>query len=839
MIRFKELMCVLIFLPVSGYMQDINRFDLGGDWKFRKQGDINWFEGKVPGCIHLDLIRNGLVDDPFYRDNETKMQWIGETGWEYRREFQLSSKEIAWRHIELVCKGLDTYANVYLNDSLIIVADNMFRDWYSNIRRYLRTGTNVIRIEFPSIINENKARYDRMHLKLPGDEKVVCRKAAYHFGWDWGPKLITCGIWRPIYIRFWEDVNVIGVHYIQKYLTDTLALITAELTFNSSLKDSVRVNIYVDSLSVISENISIGKKAITVFRKDFTIKNPRKWWPNGLGDQKLYRLSHIVTLAGKIVGKGQQRIGLRTIELIKEKDSVGKSFYFKVNGHPVFIKGANYIPQDNFVTRIHDSAYRVLLSDVKNANMNMLRVWGGGIYENDIFYDICDEMGIMIWQDFMFACAMYPGNKGFLDNVRVEAIQNIVRLRHHPSLALWCGNNEIDEGWKNWGWQKQYKYSFEDSAEIYNAYLTIFEKILPENVAKFDSLRPYVPTSPLFGWGRKESLQQGEVHYWGVWWGKEPFEIYKTKVGRFMSEYGFQGFPDLLTIDRFTIPEDRYLSSPVMKIHQKHPVGYETIDEYLLRDYNKPKDFESYVYVSQLLQAEGMKTAIEAHRMAMPVCMGTLFWQLNDCWPVVSWSAMDYFGKKKAFYYWTKKLYDKYMVSPIIKNGRVRIYIVSDNPKPVKATLLIKLMDFNGRILSENKIQAAILANSSTIYFDTLQSALISGLDPGAVVLATSIVIQDKLASDGLLYFSRNKELKLEKPKFTFKSFKVKGGYRIEIATDKLAKNVWLSTDYNGAFSDNYFDLLPGDRKVVMFTTRSSFKDILSQIRIKSLVDTY
>ena len=838
--KFRGLLLSLLFIPFTGFMQDMNKFDLGGEWKFRKQGMNDWLDAKVPGCVHIDLMSNGLIDDPFYRDNESKVQWIGETGWEYEREFNITVKELAWRHVELVCKGLDTYANVYLNDSLVIVADNMFRDWYSDLRRYLRFGKNVIRIEFPSIVNENKSRYDRMRLKFPGDEKVVCRKAAYQFGWDWSPALITCGIWRPIYIRFWDDANVLGVRYIQKNLTDTMALITAEVTINSNLKDSVRVDIYADSLQVIGEMIKTGKSAVTVFRKNFTIRNPRRWWPNGMGLPELYRMDHVVTLNGKIVGKGQQKIGLRTIALVEEKDSIGRSFYFRVNGIPVFIKGANYIPQDNFPARSSDSAYRALITDVKDANMNMLRVWGGGIYEKDIFYDLCDENGIMVWQDFMFACAMYPGDKGFLNNVRVEAIQNIVRLRHHPCLALWCGNNEIDEGWKNWGWQKQYKYSKLDSMTVVGYYKNLFNKIIPDNIAKFDSARSYIPSSPRFGWGRKESMLQGDSHYWGVWWGKEPFGIYEEKVGRFMSEYGFQGFPDLSTIDRFTLPEDRRLDSPVMKIHQKHPSGYEIIDEYLLRDYHKPKDFESYAYVSQLLQAKGLKVAIEAHRRAKPVCMGTLFWQLNDCWPAVSWSARDYFGKKKALFYSVRKLYQTFLVSPVVEKDRIRVYIVSDSIKAVKALLRIKLMDFSGKILSEEKIQTLIPPGSSQVCFDTLLSSVVSVYDPGSMVLKTEVIINKKEVSEGLLYFARDKELNLSKPEFSLRSFQIKDGTRIEITSNTLAKDVFLSVPGSeGDFSDNYFDLLPGEKKIVTLTSPSVIKDIRTQIQIKSLFDTY
>jgi len=822
--------------------QEINTLSLDGSWKFRRAGTHEWMPAKVPGVVHLDLMRNKAIPDPYLADNEPKVQWIGDVGWEYMKTFQYGADNFESRHIELVCKGLDTYANVYLNDSLILVSDNMFREWYVDIKRYLHVGANVLRIQFPAVNPENKSRYGQLPAKLPGDEKVVCRKAAYHFGWDWGPTLVTSGIWRPIAIRKWGALNVINVHFIQKELSDTLAKLSAQFTLFAELDNPCEVRIYLDSAEVMRQSIVLARGA-NILRGDIILKNPERWWPNGMGSPKLYDFRYEVYFDNKIIDRGHQKVGLRNLELVQERDSAGRSFYFKVNGMPVFIKGANYIPQDNFLPRVKDSAYRALIRDVKDANMNMLRVWGGGIYENDLFYDLCDENGILVWQDFMFACAMYPGGKKFFDNVRDEAIQNIVRLRRHPSIALWCGNNEMDEGWKNWGWQKQLGYSADDSARIYKDYKMIFNIILPNNVHGFDTLRPYIPSSPLFGWGKPESMTSGDSHYWGVWWGKEPFSTYERKVGRFMSEYGFQGFPDLSTISRFTTEADRVAGSPVMKAHQKHPTGFETIDEYLLRDYKKPKDFESYAYVSQLLQASGMKTAIEAHRRAKPWCMGTMFWQLNDCWPVVSWSSRDYYGKKKALQYLLPHLYAKVLISPVVENGHVRVYVNSDCLFSQKATMTVKLISFEGKTWFEKKLSADIASNSCKIYFDTLQSLLTGVLNPEGLVLQVTLAGTDpraeKLNEQSLLYFVAPKDMRLSATVINKQVIETGDGYTIRLSSDKLVKNLFLSTQVRGEFSDNYFDLLPGVPVEVQFATKKKLPGMGDLITFKSLADTY
>ncbi len=801
-------------------------------------GTDDWMPAKVPGVVHLDLMNNKVISDPFLRDNESKVQWIGDTGWEYVNAFDNSEKNMSWRHIEMIFMGLDTYANVYLNDSLILVADNMFREWVVDIKSLLHVGTNTLRVQFPAVNQKIKSIYDRLPNKLPGDEKVVCRKAAYHFGWDWGPKFVTSGIWRPVYLRYRNAVNVAGVQFIQKNLTDSIADLSAQFTIDAELDDSVSIRLFDDTTEIVRQTRLLNR-GTNVIRSDFSILNPARWWPNGMGDPTLYNFGYEIYVGKRLVDKGLQRIGLRTIELVQDIDPIGKSFFFKVNSIPVFIRGANYIPQDNFLPRVKDSSYIALIRDVKEANMNMLRVWGGGIYENDIFYDLCDENGIMVWQDFMFACAMYPGNKEFLDNVREEAIQNIVRLRRHPCIALWCGNNEIDEGWKNWGWQKLYNYSSEDSASIYNNYRLIFSTILPSNVKRFDTLRSYIPTSPLHGWGRPESMTEGDSHYWGIWWGKEPFTVYENKVGRFMSEYGFQGFPDFGTIQKFTSPKDRFIGSKVMKAHQKHPAGYETIDEYLLRDYKKPKDFESYLYVSRLLQAKGIKLAIEAHRRAKPWCMGTLFWQLNDCWPAVSWSSRDYYGKKKALHFAIPASFNNLLVSPVVEDGRVRVYISSEKNELIKGILFVKLIDFKGNIYANEEFPIEISGNVSLIYFDTLKTAYLGKLNPAEALCLVNFKDSNDKNYKNLLYFVSPKDLSLPVPMINKQVIETPTGYRIELSCDKLAKNVIISSIVNGEFSDNYFDLLPGESVDVKFTTSKRFSKMADMIVVKSLTDSY
>jgi beta-mannosidase len=801
-------------------------------------GTEEWFPATVPGTAHTDLLKNRLIDDPFYGSNEKAVQWIDEVSWEYYTKFTCSEAVLKKQNVELNFEGLDTYAKVFLNDSLILIADNMFRTWKINCRKYLKEGSNDLKILFESAVKKGQEAASRLPYTLPGDEKVFTRKAQYQYGWDWGPRLVTSGIWRPVTLIAWDDLQINNVHIVQNHLTDSGVQLNFNVEVNCSTEDDYTFSIQHGNAEIKkSSHLAVGKQTVLL---DSEIKNPKQWWPNGLGSANLYSFSCSVSNKSEVFDSRKATTGLRTIELIQQPDSIGKSFYFKVNSIPVFMKGANWIPSDNFLPRVTKEKYRTLLIKAKEANMNMLRVWGGGVYEDDYFYELCDSLGILVWQDFMFACAMYPGDSLFTQNVIEEAKDNIVRLRNHPCIAIWCGNNEIDEGWHNWGWQKQFKYSAKDSAAIWNDYKNLFHHILPTVVTENDS-RSYISSSPRHGWGRKESLTEGDCHYWGVWWGMEPFSMYEKKVGRYMSEYGFQGMPALSTFKKFCGDDELSLTSNSVKHHQKHPTGYETIQAYMDRDYEKPKDFESYIYVSQLLQAAGMKTAIEAHRRAKPYCMGTLYWQLNDCWPVTSWSSIDYYGTEKALHYTVKKCFAPYSISSEKKGDSLYIVAVNDEMKTIKATYRLTLKDFNGTILW-NTEGSTNLDNSKSVTVHTVSVAelLKNGLAEN-LFLKTELEADNKSIADNVYYFTEPKNLSLHKVPVTFAIDSIEAHrFALNVSAPSLAKNVFIDFgDANISLSDNYFDVLPGESKSIELTSTLSLSELKKLIKVKSLVDTY
>lgn len=628
--------------------------EINNHWQFSKKGENKWYDAVVPGCVFTDLMAQGLLDDPFYRDNENTSQWVEQEEWEYKTRFNVDKKLLQKEKIELVFKGLDTYAEIFLNDTPVLRADNMFREWKIDVKALLKEGNNDLTVHFLSPVKEALPLWDRLGYELPGGPKVMTRKPGYHYGWDWGPKLTTSGIWRPVFLRAWNAVKIDSLQLVQTELSKKNALVTAVFDIQSTGTREAVV-----SIEEVNEEKTLNRASVQLVPGTntvsftFEIEDPQLWWTNGLGEPHLYLLDGIVETADGVSENISQKIGLRTLEVVVERDKDGESFYFKLNGEPLFIKGANYIPQDSFLNRVTEARYRKLINDSKETHMNMLRVWGGGFYENDIFYDLCDEAGILVWQDFMFACAMYPGDKAFLENVRREAVDNVKRLRNHACIALWCGNNEIDEAWHNWGWQSQFTES--QRHRVWADYQKLFHDLLPGVVNRFDDRRFYWPSSPKFGRGDPRSLTEGDSHYWGVWHDAEPFEMFREKGGRFQSEYGFQAFPPLETVKRFALPDDFSVESEVMKVHQKHPRGNQLIKTYMERDYNIPDDFEHFLYLSGVLQAEGMKIGIEALRRAKPFCMGSLYWQLNDCWPVVSWSGIDYYGNWKALHYFVKK----------------------------------------------------------------------------------------------------------------------------------------------------------------------------------------
>ncbi len=854
------------------------------DWEFRKRGDKEWLPATVPGTVHTDLLENKLIPDPFYGDNEKQLQWIENEDWEYKTTFDISKKEFNGQHIELQFDGLDTYANVYVNDSLLLTADNMFRTWSIDVKKTIRQGENKLKIVFQSPVKKGKQEAAKLPYPLPGDEKNFTRKAQYQYGWDWGPRFVTCGIYKDVKLIFWNNAEIENVQFHLISINNNLA----EVQFNCEIKSDIVSDVILQTSYTLPMQLNVIPpinithqtihliKGLSTYVINQTIESPQRWWTNGLGKPTLYPFTISLVNDKETLNENIINIGLRTVELMQETDSIGKSFYFKLNGVPVFMKGANYIPPDNFLPRVTSSDYEKIVDNAVDANMNMLRVWGGGVYADDAFYNACDKKGILVWQDFMFACAMYPGNEHFLNNVSEEIKQQVIRLRNHSSIALWCGNNEIDEGWKNWGWQNQYHYSKTDSTKIWNDYTTLFQKTIPGIVSKYDSYHAYISSSPQIGWGHKESLIQGDSHYWGVWWGMEPFDIYKQKVGRFMSEYGFQGMPDITTfykmgiytnkkdvfdrdendiypnylnpnlVHRFPGSNNFVFDSVVFKAHQKHPTGYQTIKTYMERDYIVPKNFDNYVYVSQLLQAEGMKTAIEAHRRAKPYCMGSLYWQLNDCWPVTSWSSVDYYGNWKASHYQVKRSFENLLISINEEDNQLKVYIVNDNLKEAKGILEMKLIDFKGNILWSKNMNVTIGSNSSSLYF-YIDKKEFNKYDFKQIVFNASIKISNEKTAYSNYYFAKPKELLFQKPEIKIVLSKSEDAF--EITTNTLAKDAFLfSNEEEVQLSDNYFDLLPNETKLIRFESKHSSVSTLpysnnphSTISLfaKSLYDTW
>jgi beta-mannosidase len=826
------------------------------NWTFRQVGENDWLPADVPGTVHTDLLANKKIEDPFYRMNEHNLQWIDKVDWEYKTKFSVTKNLLHYDKIEIGFKGLDTYADVFVNGKKMLAADNMFREWKIDVKKVLKEGENELHIVLRSPINEGIKKYDAQGYKLPvsdndladigkveGHKKVsvYTRKAGYHFGWDWGPRLTTSGIWRPVTLLAWNKAKIEDLQIIQNKVTDKKATFIAVFEINTAKRGKANLSVVNDGVVLASSSVYL-KKGVKKYSVNFEIKNPKLWWTNGLGEPHLYTISGELKI-DELKTAAETRIGIRTLELIRDKDNNGTSFYFKLNGHPVFMKGANYIPNDVFLPRVTKKNYQTVIETAKNSNNNMLRVWGGGIYENDIFYDLCDENGILVWQDFMFACAMFPGDKAFLDNVKQEAIDNVKRLRNHPSIGLWCGNNEILTGWNNWGWkQKAEAKSRKNAAKIWQAYVDIFHKILPEVVTKYDSQRSYWSSSPSSGIGIQADIINGDDHFWGVGWGKEPFKNYATHIPRFMSEYGFQSLPEIATVRKYAKPDDYNIFSEVMKSHQRSSIGNKTIEYYILKEYKKPKDFESFLYVNHVLQAEGIKVALEVHRRAMPFCMGSLYWQINDCWPVASWSSTDYYQNWKALQYYVKKGFSQVLVSPFEDNVKFRVGIVNDRLKPINGELRLRLMDFDGKVIWEDASLVEIPANSSDNYFDAnkyeyrykYKKQLLN------LVFTAELIENGKVLSKNNFYFEPFKKLKIVHPTVEHSIIKIESGFEIALKTDKLAKNVYLQIgDEKGFFSDNYFDLLPGEKETVNLKTKITEEKLREVLTIRTLNDAF
>lgn len=827
------LMMLLAFLLTYGNhasgssLSQIHQLHTG--WEFSMYGSNEWLPAQVPGTVHQDLIAHDKLPDPFYGMNEQKIQWVEKEDWLYRTSFVLTEDELAHEGAFLVFEGLDTYADVFLNGARLLGADNMFVGYRVPVKGVLKKGENKLLVRFRSPIRELMPQWESNGFDYPADNdhypqklSVFSRKAPYSYGWDWGIRMVTCGIWRPVYLEFANRAVVEDYFVHQQSVSAERAEVDNRLEINN-ISENIQLAVVRVSYSYANESVKSVEKTVELqpglnrISLPVSVESPHLWMPNGWGEPALYTFEASVSVDGQIVSQKSHRIGLRTIRVVQEEDKDGRSFYFEVNGIPMFAKGTNLIPSDALLPRVTRARYMRLLEDVQSSNMNMVRVWGGGIYEDDAFFEEADKRGILIWQDFMFACTTYPHDPAFLHNVAKEAEYNIKRLRNHASLAMWCGNNEIYEGLRYWGWKE--KYTPEMYQQMLEGYDVLFRHLLPEKVREFDPGRFYLEGSPLeANWGRPESWKVGDSHNWGTWYGQKPFESLDKEIPRFMSEYGFQAFPEMKTIRTFASPEDYELESPVMNAHQKSTIGNALIKKTMSLYYPVPEKFEDLVYLGLVLQGHGMRQGMEAHRRNRPYCMGSLPWQLNDSWPVVSWSAIDYYGNWKAMQYQTRRAFAPVLVDAVREGDKLRYYVLSDCLNTEKVTLQLELMDFQGRVYRRHQVEGMLPVNASTVFYEEDWQNAFEGCDTTASFIRMELKNDRnrQILSEEVYYPVYPKSQRLPQAKITCKKVKKGGMYELTLKSSQLARDVFVEIPSQGVrFSDNFFDLLPGKTKKV------------------------
>ncbi|MGA3089755.1 MAG: glycoside hydrolase family 2 protein [Terriglobales bacterium] len=847
--------------------------DLNTDWQFRAVGNTDkaeirqWHPAQVPGVVQTDLLRNKLIADPFDRDNEFRLQWIGLTDWEYQTVFQADAASLAHDHLDLVLEGLDTLADVYLNDHAILHADNMFRRWRIPAKTLLRPGPNTLRIVFHSAVESMIPYVKSLPYILPsisthnfGNEEDIAtapytRKAPYNYGWDWGPRFMTEGIWQPVRLETWDALRIDNFHIHQQKITADEALVTAELEIEAGQPTAATLTLAHDELSGSQAPATQTTDTTQTLQLDvgmnhisFPIRmaTPKLWYPVGYGPQNRYHFSASIRLGKKVpAAHADVKTGLRSIELHRVADPWGKSFEFVVNGITVFSKGADVIPFDSFPNRVTPEIHRTILQAARDAHMNMLREWGGGYYESDDFYDICDELGIMVWQEFMFGGDMIPGDVAFQENVRAEAIDQIKRLRDHPSIVIWCGNNEVETGWHHWGDRQEFQQAISPEVRdrVWQDYMVMFADILKSSVGKYADPTPYWPSSPSANFEEiPDNQHNGDMHYWAVWHQQAPAEDYTKQFPRFMTEYGFQSFPEMRTLRTFASkPEDFDIHSTVMQAHQKNKGGNERILTYMLREYREPKDFSAFVYLSQVQQAEIIKIGAEHLRRQRPRTMGSLYWQLNDCWPVASWASIDYYGRWKALHYYARRFYDDLLVSPYLHDDKVDIYVVSDHLQPFTGTIHTRLLDFSGKSLFDQRKDIQAPAQSSAVYLSLDKADLAAKADLRESFLVVDLEAAGNRVSRNLVFFDVTHNLQLPvAPKIEASWNPAGKDYTITLQSAQLARSVYVSFgELEVTSSDNYLDLLPGESATITIKSAATIDQLKASLKLTSLTEAF
>jgi beta-mannosidase len=851
--------------------------DLNGPWHFKATDEERWMDALVPGVVHSDLLRVGRLKDPHYRDQELDAQWVETKEWEYRRRFRVGRDFLRHDAIRLDCRGLDTIAEVYLNGRLVARTENMHRRYEFDVKRLLRPGENELRIVFRSILEWNRRRIEAEPRVLwcRDGELQDCRKGnvffarkeASDFGWDWGLRLLSSGIWRPIRLAAYDTARITSL-LVRTDLKDprrAVLDVSAEVARFRARPLELELVVSREGKTVASARASVvGERA----SQALAIDAPRLWWPNGWGEHPLYDVTARLESAGQVVHTQKLRIGLRTVEIVREKDARGESFGIRVNGHLLFAKGANWVPADALPGRLGEDRYRRLLDACVRANMNMIRLWGGGLYEADVFYELCDENGLLIWHDFMFAVGPYVANEAYLESVQGEVADVVRRLRHHPSIALWCGNNESES---NMGggqsWVKKY------ATATWAEYDRIFHGTIPEMVRRNDPDRPYWPSSPHHPLDRAREkpdweTASGNAHSYDVWGDGLPLSTFDAMGQyRFVSEFGYQSLPDIATIQGFTAPEDRYFPSSVLEHHENsgngktNDLGTARIARQLAATLGLPTSLEDWVYLSQLLQADGIRRGVEALRRNHPQSTGALFWQLDDDWPVISWSSIDYHGRWKALQYAARRFFSPVLVSAVVEDspdpvdlgqhGKVTIWGASDRLEPTPATLRWSLRRFDGTEVKRGEQPVVLPANRGVRLAELDLTNEIGERDGRRTYRKESyesrrrhyveyrLLQAERELSSNVSFFVPPKYLALEPPGLRLETRKQEDRRVVEVTAKRFAAFVHVGVrDGYALFTDNDFHLLPGEtRKVEVVSSEIPDEEIGARLFLRTLID--
>lgn len=820
-------------------MAHMKILDLNGPWLMRQSTDVEWIQAQVPGSVYADLLTAGKIEDPFYRDNEISIKELSHNDYEYTREFQASGELLQSDLVVLCCQGLDTLADISINNQPVATTDNMHRQYEFDIKHLLTEGNNSIDIGFKSptkfIADKHGTRpLWNADVALAGMAHI--RKAHYMFGWDWGPTLPNMGIWRDISIKGYQIARLTDVYVTQNHGEGKVTLdvrVRKEQWQNSDIDIDVKL---VSPTGVESkQQIQAAEDEAHLF---FTIDQPEIWWPNGFGEHPLYQVITTLLHEGQQLDQKSHTIGLRTMAVRQNKDEWGKEFAFEVNGIAIFSMGADYIPEDSILSRNNPEKTEKLIADCVAANFNSIRVWGGGIYPDDYFFDLCDEYGLIVWLDFMFACAVYEMTEPFAENIRREVEDNAKRIRHHASLGLWCGNNEMEWGWMEWGLPPDEK--------LKKDYLIQFEELIPEVLQETDPNTFYWPASPSSGGGFDKPNDEnfGDFHDWMVWHGRQPFTYFRSHYYRFLSEFGLQSFPSLKTIESFTLPEDRNIFSRVMEHHQKNGTGNQTILYYIAETFKYPKSLDALSYASQLVQAEGMKCAVEHMRRHRGRCMGSIYWQLNDCWPVASWSGIDSFGRWKALHYFARRFYQPVLLSACETGSSATLHLSNETLESVTGILTWRLRDKQSVTLQEGNKEVSIPALSAAQYealeFKELET---DPVKQRSVYLEVSFLVDGTVISADAVLFSKPKTFEFIDPGISSQVEKAGNGFNISLTSQAFAKYVEIRFDeLDVVLSDNFFYLSAGEPKIIhlqgdQLSENITVETLEKQISVRSIYD--